>query len=60
RHRYVSYRGLSKNTQQLHTLFALANLWMARARLLMSSPSTPVMPAKKDKKPAFHGLLGGD
>ena len=29
-HVKVRYRGLSKNTQQLHTLLALANLWMAR------------------------------
>ena len=33
----VRYRGLRKNTQQLHTLFALANLWMARGRLLANS-----------------------
>ena len=33
-HVKVRYRGLRKNTQQLHTLFALANLWMARGRLL--------------------------
>ena len=26
----VRYRGLAKNTAQLHTLFALANIWMAR------------------------------
>ncbi|WP_019939027.1 IS5 family transposase [Bordetella sp. FB-8] len=30
----VRYRGLSKNTAQLKTLFALANLWMARGRLM--------------------------
>jgi len=30
----VRYRGLMKNTAQLHTLFALSNLWMARHRLL--------------------------
>ena len=30
----VRYRGLAKNTQQLITLFALSNLWMARHRLL--------------------------
>jgi len=30
----VRYRGLAKNTAQLHTLFALANLWMVRRRLL--------------------------
>ena len=29
----VRYRGLAKNTAQLHTLFALANLWMVRKRL---------------------------
>jgi len=26
----VRYRGLAKNTAQLHVLFALSNLWMAR------------------------------
>ncbi|MHA6897272.1 IS5 family transposase [Ralstonia pseudosolanacearum] len=30
----VRYRGLMKNTQQLHTLFALSNLWMTRERLM--------------------------
>nr|WP_245580546.1 transposase [Azonexus hydrophilus] len=30
----VRYRGLAKNTGQIVTLFALANLWMARRRLL--------------------------
>ena len=33
-HVKTRYRGLKKNTQQLHTLFALANLWMTRGRLL--------------------------
>lgn len=28
------YRGLAKNTGQIVTLFALANLWLARKRLL--------------------------
>jgi hypothetical protein len=28
------YRGLAKNTGQIVTLFALANLWLARRRLL--------------------------
>jgi IS5 family transposase len=32
-HVKVHYRGLTKNTAQLHTLFALANLWMARRRI---------------------------
>ena len=31
----VRYRGLPKNTAQLHTLFALANIWMARHRLAL-------------------------
>jgi IS5 family transposase len=30
----VRYRGLTKNTAQLHMLFALANIWMVRRRLL--------------------------
>lgn len=33
-HVKVRYRGLKKNTAQLHTLFALSNLWTARRRLL--------------------------
>ena len=33
-HVKVRYRGLAKNTAQLHTLFALSNLWMARGRLV--------------------------
>ena len=32
-HVKVRYRGLKKNTAQLNTLFALANLWMARKKL---------------------------
>jgi len=32
--RKVRYRGLAKNTAQIVTLFALANLWMARKRLV--------------------------
>jgi IS5 family transposase len=32
--RKVRYRGLAKNTAQLHTLFALANLVLAKPRLL--------------------------
>jgi len=34
----VRYRGLSKNTAQLVTLFALSNLWMARKRLMKMTP----------------------
>ena len=32
-HVKVRYRGLAKNTAQLHTLFALSNLWMVRRKL---------------------------
>ena len=32
-HVKVRYRGLAKNTAQLHTVFTLANLWMARKKL---------------------------
>jgi IS5 family transposase len=37
----VRYRGLAKNTAQLRTLFALANLWMARQALLIELASFP-------------------
>jgi IS5 family transposase len=34
RHQKTRYRGLAKNTAQLHHLFALANLFLARRTLL--------------------------
>ncbi len=34
-HVKVRYRGLKKNTAQLHTLFALSNLWMVRHKLMV-------------------------
>lgn len=37
RYRKVRYRGLSKNTAQLHTLFALANLVIAKRALLSAA-----------------------
>jgi IS5 family transposase len=33
-HVKVHYRGLTRNTAQLHTLFALSNFWMVRRTLL--------------------------
>ncbi|AUI96813.1 hypothetical protein BVV19_03195 [Xanthomonas oryzae pv. oryzae] len=33
-HGKVRYRGLRKNTLQLQVMFALANLWLVRKRLL--------------------------
>jgi IS5 family transposase len=36
-HLKVRYRGLMKNTQQLHTLFALSNLWMVRRHIIKES-----------------------
>jgi len=36
-HTKVRYRGLMKNTQQLHTLFALSNLWMMRHRIIQKA-----------------------
>ena len=33
-YRKTRYKGLSKNTMQIVTLFALSNLWMARKALL--------------------------
>lgn len=32
-HVKVRYRGLAENTAQLHTLFALSNLWMVHRHL---------------------------
>jgi IS5 family transposase len=37
KHRKVRYRGLRKNTAHLHSLFALANLVIARKRLLAAA-----------------------
>ena len=37
RHRKLRYRGLAKNTAQLHTLFALANLVIVKKALLAQS-----------------------
>jgi len=37
--RKVRYRGLAKNTAQLHTLFALANLVLTKRRLLVGLPA---------------------
>ena len=36
-HVKLRYRGLAKNTAQLHTLFALSNLWMVRRTLLQGA-----------------------
>lgn len=36
-HTKTRYKGLMKNTQQLHTLFALSNLWMVRKRILQGA-----------------------
>jgi len=33
-YRKVRYRGLAKNPAQIVSLFALANLWMARKRIV--------------------------
>jgi transposase, IS5 family len=37
RHKKLRYRGLAKNTAQLHTLFALANLVIVKKALLVQS-----------------------
>ena len=37
RHKKLRYRGLKKNTAQLHTLFALANLVIVKQALLVRS-----------------------
>ena len=40
-YRKVRFKGLAKNTAQIQTLFALANLWMARKRLLAAGQVRP-------------------
>lgn len=44
-HVKVRYRGLKENTAQLVTLFALSNLWMARAKLLVLDGAVPAKAA---------------
>jgi IS5 family transposase len=39
RHRKVRYRGLHKNTAQLYSLFALANLVIAKKALRVAAPA---------------------
>jgi len=39
----VRYKGLAKNTAQLHTLFALANLMIAKRRLLALNGASCVL-----------------
>ena len=39
RHKKLRYRGLAKNTAQLHTLFALANLVIVKKPLLAQMPT---------------------
>jgi transposase, IS5 family len=39
RHKKLRYRGLKKNTAQLHTLFALANLVIVKKVLLVPAPA---------------------
>ena len=41
KHRKTRYRGLAKNTAQLHSLFALANLIIARRPLLSAACAQP-------------------
>jgi IS5 family transposase len=45
-HTKVRYRGLAKNTAQLHTLFALTNLWLARRKLMALDEQVRPMSAK--------------
>ena len=45
-HVKVRYRGLAKNTAQLHTLFALGNLWQARKALMALDGQVRVQTAK--------------
>ena len=44
-HRKTRYKGLAKNTAQLYSLFALANLYMARKHLQSMGPAGTGAPA---------------
>jgi len=54
-HVKVRYRGLAKNTAQLHVLFALSNLWMVRKRLL--APTGQVRPLVGQNRPISGGWM---
>ncbi len=49
-HVKVRYRGLAKNTAQLHTRFALSNLWMVRRTLLQEARGL-VRPKRPERPP---------
>ncbi len=53
----VRYRGLTKNTGQIVTLFALANVWLARKRLFVAFDGRGVLVKReiRGKTPEFHG-----
>jgi IS5 family transposase len=60
----VRYKGLAKNTAQLHTLFALANLMIAKRRLLALNGASCVLNrtkgtemAERRKKARGFGLV---
>ena len=58
-HVKVRYRGLKKNTQQLHTLFALSNLWMVRYRLMASRGiGAPAWRQRREKRPWQRSTTG--
>ena len=56
----VRYRGLKKNTAQLHTFFALFNLWMARRSLMAAQVCVRLPPPQGARKRAKSGRETGD
>jgi hypothetical protein len=57
RHKKLRYRGLAKNTAQLHTLFALANLVIVKKTLLAqprarSRPESVLLPEPTQENPS--------
>lgn len=58
-HVKVRYRGLAKNTAQLHTLFALSNLWLVRGRSRgrrHECSCTRLKGRKTGPRQRYHGL----
>jgi IS5 family transposase len=56
-HSKVSYRGLAKDTEQLMTLIALSNIWMARKVLLQRVQACVRL--QTGKGPPFGGNIAG-
>lgn len=55
----VRYRGRAKNTAQLKALFAMANLWMVRKRIVPGTPGSvrPQWPERSQSRDEIASIL---